>query len=121
VGEWVELELPVDPSVSTVAGLYVLPGYAKSQASYEANGRVNKIRYGGCGGGSSLTEVSLPVSEDVYESVIGVPGAEEALDAAIKKAKAGKMCVRLQIAGIIPGKKSKDVCISEIVLPLRCH
>jgi hypothetical protein len=121
VGEWIELEFTVSPEYSSVVALYVLPGYAKSQTSYEANGRVDRIRYGKCGQGAPLTELGLPVKDDVFESVLEVPGAEEILARLIPRTELGKACVRIEIASVVPGKKFKDVCMSEIVLPFRCH
>lgn len=121
VGEWIELEFEPGPSYASSAGLFVVPGYAKSQASFEANAQVEAVRYGPCGKDQQLVEARLPLEPELFDAAVEVPDSAKALGDLLEKAREGKACLHVEIARTRPGKKFKDVCISEIVAPLRCR
>ena len=124
VGEWIEVTFPVDPAHAWAAGLFLVPGYAKSEKAWQGNGRVARIRYGACGSGGALREAKLAVPEDSAAAVVAVEGSAAVLGEALyglREAKGGELCVRVEIAAAVPGARSKDVCISELRVPLVCE
>jgi hypothetical protein len=122
VGEWIELRF--DPSVKPdhlkTYGLYVLPGLGGSQRVYEAHGRVKRIRYGPCGKGAR-TVAELPVRDGLFEAMAKVPGSERVIAALLRGAKGGEVCLRVEIAGVVPAGNRGDACIGELALPMRCR
>lgn len=120
IGEWIELTFPLDPEHARPMGLFLVPGYAKSQKAWASNGRVTRIRYGPCGARGDLREAKLEVPDAYQDAVAAVQGAEGVLAKAVEAAKDGAVCLRIEIAGTAAGARSKDVCLSEIRAPLLC-
>ena len=119
VGEWIELELPVDPARPAVPeALYIIPGLAATQSLWEANGRLSRILVGPCG--SKGTSIPLSVADDYLDAMVEVKGAAKVLGDLFKAGET-KACLRLEIAEVLPGKKYQDTCVSEIALSLRCR
>jgi hypothetical protein len=103
VGEWVELELRGAGRLDNQ--LDVIGGYAKTERSFQANGRVKKLRASACGGGPPLAVASLPdrFADDMWEWIFLEAHGNEL-----------GSCLRLEIAEVEPGDSSDDVCLTEL-------
>lgn len=116
VGEWLELTWPreEDGHERHAQGLFVLPGLGTDQRLWKANGRVKRIRYGPCAPGARLAEAELPLSDALEDAVVKVTG-----ELSLSETDAGS-CLRVEIVEVAPGAKSRDVCLSELIVPWLC-
>jgi hypothetical protein len=135
IGEWVEVQVPVakselgfsgrdrsyDKSYSNFFGLEILPGLGAGQRLWEANGRVNKVKLGLCDQKAPMLEASVKIADGFLDSMVEVPDAKDFLLDSLLDAKGDTICLRLEIAGVLPGTKSKDVCLSELAVANRCE
>jgi hypothetical protein len=148
VGEWLEVTLtpPAGAETCEAVGWAVVPGYAKSEASWLGNARVKRFRLSRCddpkegidvaldgSGPRGLTLVDRPDRGAVLVRT-GGPSApqwerdplrdavrREPTEGAARPPRARKAaCVRLTILEIVPGKHA-DACISELRPVVECR
>jgi len=99
---WIELVVPATPGCW--AELVLVPGYAKSQQAWLANGRVLELRRGACGSPvpSTLT-FPLPSFARHDEAALSLESVHEP----------ETTCVRFELGAVDPGT-SGDTCLSEL-------
>lgn len=111
LGEWVEVTLdpPEWVGLGPICGFDVIPGYAKTNRSYRANGAPTRVRVSSCARPGSGFEGSLVPDEpaDFNRSLVYLPVPPGALDGE-------RRCVRFEILDTRAGVLD-DTCISEIV------
>jgi len=105
---WIELTVPATPGCW--AELVLVPGYAKSQAAWTANGRLRALRRGACG---------APVPETLTFSVPAFARHDEAAVDLGNVEPRGTTCVRFELGAVDPGT-SGDTCLSELKPVLSC-
>ncbi|HAR44098.1 MAG TPA: hypothetical protein DCS07_15940 [Bdellovibrionales bacterium] len=103
----------------------IIPGFAKSDALFQKNGRVTKFR---------VTDKYQPANSVTFEiksipnrsaDAIRVFGSLEPHRASPEFEPLAAIfhglhkCLRIEVLDFIPGKTSKDVCISEIIPQVR--
>jgi hypothetical protein len=111
VGEWIEVRVERPQGNRTpLCEVQIVPGYAKSQAAYRANGRVTRVRLASCQ--RSEAHLDLDVSETkAWPPTVALEVPPGALDDAAA-------CFRLTI--LRASKETyPDTCISNI-LPFFC-
>jgi hypothetical protein len=111
VGEWIEVRVDRPPGKRTpLCAVQIVPGYAKSQATYRANGRVTRVRLASCQRPEAHLDLDVP-DTTAWPPTVALQVPPGALgDAAA--------CFRLTILGVSKGKYP-DTCISNI-LPFSC-
>lgn len=112
VGEWIEVRARHLPDwKSPLCQVLIVPGYAKSEAAYQQNGRVTRLRISSCAHpeASFDGDVESYHFNQPYPLVKVPPGA----------LKGEANCFRLTILSVSRGR-APDTCISEI-LPVFCE
>ena len=105
---WIELTVPATPGCW--AELVLVPGYAKSQAAWTANGRLRALRRGACGSPVPATlTFSLPAFAHHDEAAVDLGNVEPR----------GTTCIRFELGAVDPGT-SGDTCLSELKPVLSC-
>ncbi len=112
VGEWIEVRAQHLPDWrSPLCWVLIVPGYAKSQAVYERNGRITRLRISSC----AHPEASFEAEIESYHFNLPYPRVK--IPAGALKGEAD--CFRLTILAVAKGRVP-DTCISEIV-PVFCQ
>jgi len=111
VGEWLELSLGSKTGRTgsrPFRAFHVVPGYAKTQRSYLANGAPTRLRITSCANPDASFEAELPLSSplDFNAAVVSIRVPDGAL-------KGEGRCARFTILAVREGGTG-DTCISEI-------
>ncbi len=110
IGEWIEFSLPARQRPRPpFRGFQVIPGYARTQETYIANGRVAKIRISSCAHPEASFDAELkPDKPDDFDAaVVRVDIHDDAL-------LGEGTCARFTILHVTRGSVP-DSCISEIL------
>lgn len=112
VGEWIEVRAQhLADWRSPLCQVLIVPGYAKSEAVYQQNGRVTRLRISSC----AHPEAHVEADVESYEFNLPYPRVKIPFGALKGEAD----CFRLTILAVARGRAS-DTCISEI-LPVFCE
>lgn len=112
VGEWIEVHAKHLPEwKSPLCWLLIVPGYAKSEATYVANGRVTRVRISSC----EHPEASFEADVEPFRVHFPYPRVKVPPEALRGEAD----CFRLTILAVARGRVL-DTCISEIA-PIFCE
>jgi len=133
-GEWVELRYsPIDTTHGKPATLSaefislqmaILPGYAKTEATWLGNGRVAEVEVAACDGSNSHA-VAVPVSDDPRAALFltnfgddlftstGLPPIAKAITTEWSNS-GEEACIRVRLKEVAPGSQHADTCISEL-------
>ncbi len=107
VGEWIEVRYQrPGGSATPLCVVRLAPGYAKSRAAYEANGRVARLRVATCSRPEAHVDVDVPQTER------WPPLVDLAIPAGV--VGEGTDCLRFTILGALRGNHP-DTCISRII------
>jgi len=125
VGEWVELSVANAPQVPycQLQGLVIVPGYARNQVIYEANGRVEALEVGPCGGAGEQVPITLSARYDRSATLIPMHDSGSELLRGLGETAMQDpthLCVRLTLRGVSSGSKYPDTCISELAGLVNC-
>lgn len=129
VGEWLEVRRSeVDKSGKTfedegfchLEGWLVVPGYAKSQAAWEGNGRVRTFRLSPCGKPTEGKLYTLtPGAAPTGKGLLGLARRFDRSAVFVMDEDLDRTCVRLTLVEVEKGK-AEDTCISELRPVLNC-
>lgn len=112
VGEWIEIRAQHVPDWRRpVCQVMIVPGYAKSEATYRQNGRVTRVRISSCAHPEAHVEADI----EPYQANLPYPRVMVPFGALKGEAD----CFRLTILAVARGQVP-DTCISEI-WPIFCE
>lgn len=94
------------PDYCHIEGLAIIPGYARNDATWTQNGRVQAITVRPCGGEGQRLELEVDARFDRSGRMIPLDS-----DAA---------CHEVVIEAVLPGSKHPDTCISELRVVENC-
>jgi hypothetical protein len=105
--------------------LEVVPGLARSERTYSANGRVTRARFENCSDPKDGFDADLEAGADANVRH-GLPDPdrfdEPPVEVAIPPGTlSGTTCVRMVIRGVRRGSKYSDTCVSEFIPRVYCR
>lgn len=106
IGEYIEFSFPLHPYANTdaprVTHIIVYNGYQKSQYVWEGNSRVKKLK------------LYINGTPYAYLALRDQTGSQSFKIEPVRSVKGKLLKIRLEIVDVYPGKKWKDVALSEV-------